>query len=111
MRIPLHRRSQFNNLCGYGYSPESYRANAERLESYGFQCLRSRRGPDACYWEIWYLPGLWSAQGNLKEVLDAQKEQREKDLTKEAVSFLCHAVSFGTPNVTIQRAAMVLDPE
>lgn len=58
------------HLCAYSYTPERYKAEARKLESYGFACLRSRRGTDGKYWEIWYLSGLWSARGALGECLD-----------------------------------------
>lgn len=46
------------HLCGYDYSVEGYQHNAQVLESFGFECLRSRRGNDGKYWELWFLPGL-----------------------------------------------------
>lgn len=33
----------------------------------GFEPLRSQRGDDGLIWEIWYLPGVWSAKGELKD--------------------------------------------
>jgi hypothetical protein len=57
------------HLCGYGRTLERYKIQAARLESYGFACLRSRRGPDGKFWEIWYLPGVRFAHGGLEEAL------------------------------------------
>ncbi len=102
------------SLCGYNYSEENYRANAARLESFGFHCLRSRRGSNAQFWEIWYLPGLWSAKGELKDFVDSERERGKKDeprLTQAVIDFLCRNVSFGTLDVSVQRAAMVIDLE
>jgi len=44
-----------------------YRKSANLMESVGFECLRSRRGKDGKYWEMWYLPGAWAATGDLKD--------------------------------------------
>lgn len=98
------------HICAYSYSPENYKFQASRLKSYGFQCMRSRRGPDAMYWEIWFLPGLWSAKGDLKEKIYSlvQKNQTKKAL-KIALDFLAHNVSFGTLDVSLQRMCTVID--
>jgi hypothetical protein len=107
------------SLCGYGYSPERYATEAAKLERYGFQCLRSRRSEDGRYWEIWYLPGDWAARGELREAIEtapkhpftnteagAKKEWAAK--IEVVVQFLCRNVSFGTLDVSGQRAAMVV---
>ncbi|MFA5962052.1 MAG: hypothetical protein WC848_05200 [Parcubacteria group bacterium] len=93
--------------CGYNYSPENYEIEAEKLTSYGFICLRSRRGEDARFWELWYLPSLWSAEGRLKEYLNLRVDQ--KGSIKKAVSFLCRNASFGSLDLAWQRAAMELE--
>ncbi|MEK7611909.1 MAG: hypothetical protein AAB407_01035 [Patescibacteria group bacterium] len=96
------------HLCGYYYTREKYEQEAVKLESYGFQCLRSRRDVSGRYWEIWYLPSLFSsAQGELKETIKGLKE--EKAQTARAIQFLCRNISFGTLDVSIQRAAMTMD--
>ncbi len=61
------------HLCGYNYSPENYKSQANRLESYGFTIMRSKREADGKFWEIWFLAGLWCAEGELKERM---KEKR-----------------------------------
>ncbi|OHA92163.1 MAG: hypothetical protein A3J09_01580 [Candidatus Zambryskibacteria bacterium RIFCSPLOWO2_02_FULL_51_21] len=107
-----------NSLCGYDYTPESYHTNAGLLESYGFVCMRSQRGEDGKFWETWYLPGAWAAKGELKRMVE--KKQREGDKkqghaaekqneTKKVISFLCRNVSFGSLDVVVQRAAMMMD--
>lgn len=53
------------HVCGYDYSDDFYRENAKKLESYGFICCRSNRGSEGRFWEIWFLPGLWMAEGDL----------------------------------------------
>lgn len=97
------------SLCGYNYSPDNYRAVATKLEEYGFYCLRSRRGNDGKFWEVWYLPGFWSAQSEFKTVLEGVRTRPAKDQIATATSFLCCNVSFGTLSVVVQRAAMVLE--
>lgn len=94
------------HLCGHYRSPENYAIQSERLESYGFDCLRSRRKPDGHFSEVWILYSIWRAEGELKEVLgDTTKLTSEKSLNK-AVEFLCRNVQFGTLDVSFQRAAM-----
>lgn len=106
-----------SHLCGYHYTPEKYREQAALLESYGFVCMRSRRGADGCFWESWYLPGAWAAKGALEERLAevrapgsvierAESVRRETDAV---VSFLCRNASFGSLDVVVQRAAMSID--
>lgn len=97
------------HLCGYGFTRERYKAQARRLESYGFECLRSRRGTNGRYWELWYLPGLWCAEGELKKAVGTHAANEWNAATKRATNFLTDRESFGTLDVCIQRAAMVVD--
>lgn len=103
------------HLCGYNYETEAdYIRNAERLVSYGFVCCRSPRGRDGRRWEVWLLPGLWMAKGGLKDALDKEKKRKGQfDVSEEAihyaVGYLCHTVEFGTLDVSVQRAAMVME--
>jgi|GEM_PF-904485 len=112
-RDPYCPHIVIQSLCGYHYTPENYEKEAGKLQSYGFECLRSRRGADGRFWEVWYLPGFWAARGEFKEVIDAVKSPPSKDGPRldAAVSFLCRHVSFGTLDASVQRAAMVLEPE
>jgi hypothetical protein len=95
------------HLCGYHYSPEGYAIQAEKLESYGFFCLRSRRMGNSTFLELWYLPSLWHAEGSLKEYLKLKTD--DKKSVEKAVWFLCENVSFGTLDLSSQRAAMSLE--
>lgn len=99
------------SLCGYNYTPEKYKEEAERLESYGFSCMRSERGDDGRYWEHWSLCGLFSARGDLKDVLVRFERRNDKVKLEAAIEFLRHNVSFGTLDVCVQRLAMVMDDD
>jgi hypothetical protein len=94
-----------SHLCGHYYTKEGYKREADKLESYGFSCMRSRRGENGRFWENWYLPGVWCAKGDLAEKLKPIKDSNEK--TQEAIRFLMRNVSFGSMDMTQQRAAMV----
>jgi len=98
------------SLCGYNYTPELYKATAQRLQTYGFECLRSRRGPDGRYWEVWYLAGDWAARGDLKKFLTEKKFKSEQwqEMTRAVCEWLAHRVSFGSLNVDVQRMAMAV---
>jgi len=103
---PFSPSIMIQSLCGYGYTSEGYRYQAERLESWGFFCLRSRRDDDGKFWEIWFLPGLWFAKGELREICPDTNATGALD---KAVSFLCRNASFGSLDVVVQRAAMTID--
>ncbi len=94
------------SLCGYYYSEENYRKNAELLNSYGFECMRSQRGGNGKFWEVWYLPGVWSSKGELDEVLSPHRRKTDVEQTKIAIDFLCKSVTFGTLDTSTQRACM-----
>lgn len=53
------------HICGYN-GREVYQERAKLMEECGFECLRSRRGKNGRYWEIWYLPGKWAAKGPIQ---------------------------------------------
>lgn len=95
------------HLCGYYFTPEKYKEQAEKLESWGFSCLRSRRGDDGKFWEIWYLPGLWTAKGKLRDVLVDSKGEKEN--LEAAIKFLSRHSSFGSLDVVVQRMAMTME--
>ncbi len=95
------------HLRGYNYTSEGYRHTASQLEGYGFSCMRSKRGDDGRYWEIWFLPSLFLAEGALQETIAMETENDAK--FNKAINFLCANVSFGSLDVSVQRAAMVFD--
>lgn len=104
-----HHQPSFiiQHLCGYNYTPENYRRMADKLESWGFDCLRSRRGKEGRYWELWFLPSLWFAKGELKKFIGGKANSKEA--VDRVVSWLCSNASFGTLDVVIQQAAMLPD--
>lgn len=95
------------HLCGYGYSPSNYEWQARKLESFGFECLRSRRDKDGKFSEVWLLASLVFAKGGLEEYLDACPEDELK--INRAKSFLAHNVSFGTLDICVQKLAASID--
>lgn len=52
-------------MCGYGYTKDRYKVEVGKLESWGFECCRSRRGDNGKFWELWFLPYLRAAEGDL----------------------------------------------
>ena len=110
------------HLCAYSFSPEGYQAQAERLEAWGFECLRSRRNDAGKYWEHWVLHGLWAAKGDLRDALEdvgrdltlqddpvTDRLERRRVKLEAAIAFLCKRASFGTLDVFWQRAAAILE--
>lgn len=52
-----------------GYAEKGvYKERAKKLAEAGFECLRSRRGKDGKYWEIWYLPSPCCGRGPIKDM-------------------------------------------
>lgn len=96
-------------LCGYYYTPEKYKYYAEKLVSYGFDCLRSRRGEDGKFWELWYMP-LFLARGELGTKLslvnESETEERKNAKLKMTVEFIREEIQFGSLDVTVQKLAM-----
>lgn len=86
----------------------SYREEARKLFAFGFECLRSRRGADGKFWEVWYLPGKWRAQGPLADAIKTAGDDWLK-ITDAVVGWMCRNVNFGTLNVAIQQAALVYE--
>lgn len=109
----IHSPSFFvSHLCGYFWSKDGYTRNVTRLQSYGFECLRSRRDSNGRYWEVWMLPGIWAAEGDLKKMVDSVKDFRSlpwDQQSRTVVLWLCKQVTFGTLDVAVQRAAAHLD--
>jgi len=107
------------SLCGYNYSRENYAIESEKLTSYGFTQMRSKRAEDGSYWEIWYLPGVWFAKGDLKEVIDKitsrakswedpHGKRKKRECFEAVLEFIRRNVSFGTLDVSIQRMCAVM---
>ncbi len=94
------------SLCGYNYSPENYQAQAENLKSWGFEQLRSQRGDDFRFSEIWYLRALFSAKGALSGIIKYVEKDDVK--LKVALEFLKKNASFGSLDVSTQRLAAIV---
>lgn len=100
------------SLCGYNYTKDKYVAEATKLTRWGFQCLRSRRGADGHYWEIWYLPGAWAAKEELKEASESNHpdwKTRQQEEHGKLLEFLRRNVQFGTLDASVQRLCMTVD--
>lgn len=93
------------------------RRDMELLESYGFDCMRSRRSRCGGYWEQWVLHGTWSATGELKKVLtdwNALAETKQLGVEvrwRQEAELACRfivdqRIRFGTLDISIQRWAL-----
>lgn len=96
------------SLCGYNYTPKYYKIQAEKLASWGFECMRSRRGKDGSFWETWYLPGIWAAKGQLETALKNKAFKDNQESFHFALEFIRYNASFGTLDVCVQRMGMVM---
>ena len=108
-----HRHSSpsiiIQHLCGFHYTPQNYKDQANFLTESGFVCMRSQRDmKSGQFWELWFLPGLWMAQGRLREALFDSGKRNEKLRAKVAVEFLKRNSQFGTLDIAVQRLAMVM---
>lgn len=97
---------------------DAYESNVLRLESWGFECLRSRRGENGKFWEIWYLPSLLFAEGELAKAIAEVKSTKannwgdveyHNNRLEAAIRFLCKNANFGSLDAFIQRAALTYD--
>lgn len=96
-----------HSVCGYGYTAENYKWQTAKLDSWGFICLRSRRDTGNRFWEVYYLPGIWAAKGDLKKAVAGIEDRKEQ--VQASVNFLCQHASFGSLDICTQRAAMEVD--
>jgi len=97
-----------NHLATPNYTKKKYIENGQKLTSYGFECLRSRRGKDGKFWETWFLPGLWAAKGDLGQIISIAKDT-EKQRLDAAIGLLRKEISFATLDVSEQRLAISID--
>lgn len=98
-----------SHLCAYSYTPEKYKEYAERLNSYGFECMRSQRGRDGKFWEVWYLPFLLCAKGELEIALNNCIGKTEKEKLGVAIDLLKQRINFGSLSVSVQKCAVVME--
>jgi hypothetical protein len=90
-----------HNLGRDDTSMETYRKNADLLESYNFECLRGRRRPSGRFTEKWCLEDISIATGDLGKAV-AQK-QTPKEILVEAINFLYAHVRCGKIEVCARR--------
>lgn len=65
-----HRSFYVQHIAGYS---GNFNERAQRMFINGFVPLRSKRSnKDGKCWEIWYLPGAWSAKGELRGKTEEQ---------------------------------------
>lgn len=89
------------DLCPYDHDRDQYPEQAAKLESYGFECLRSRRDSEGLFREVWILPGAYAARGDLQAAI-AGKTLGENQ--SEAIrSYIMTHVRFGTIENTAHR--------
>lgn len=81
--------------------------NIPKLQDWGFECMRSRRGADGKFWETWYLPGDWAAKGALREYIETLEHNMHwEQKTKLICHWLAERIRFGTLDVSVQRMAL-----
>lgn len=96
-------------ISGVGAGGDDYEWAAKKLEAVGFECLRSRRGKDGKFWEVWYLCGISCAKGELQEAVELVDRRDTAKRMKAAVDWLCRNTHFGSCDIAVQKAALVLD--
>ena len=105
------------HLCGYNYTRERYEETRKILESWGFECLRSRRGEDGQYWEIWMLFGNFSAKGPLLDYIETLPDKYSKKSHQNRADKITEWIrnhlpwGFGTMDIVIQRMAMAIEDD
>lgn len=78
------------NICGDNYSAENYKFYSDLLESYGFECMRSKPDNESKYLEHWYV-NLWDSRGELREIIVPEDSKME---LKRALQFLEQKIKF-----------------
>ena len=86
-----------HGIAGYCAEKEVVAERQAALLSWGFEIMRSPRGEDGRYWEVFYLPGVWKLQGDMKG--------RNLTQTLKAVASL----GVGSIDLVTQRAALSVD--
>ena len=86
-------------------------STAQTIQDWGFVCLRSRRNLDGRFWEVWYLPDLWAAKGQLATQRDEWKAEKlsSGQISEMAADWIAHRVRCGTINVVSQRWGLSCD--
>lgn len=91
-----HRSFYIQSIGGYGGRRGE---KAQKLVFNGFVPLRSKRSMrDGKCWEVWYLPGAWAAEGELR----GKKE-------KEILDWVLREIKPGTTELSGETYALCLD--
>lgn len=93
-------------LTGVGAGAKDLDEARGQVQCAGFEYMRSRRGEDNKFWEVWYLPGLYQADNKFKEALD---EVPQSAKLETAITWIINNLRFGSLEVTVQRAALCCD--
>lgn len=88
INVYTHRSFYVQHIAGY--DGDRFR-KAQKLVLCGFSVLRSKRGINGKCWEIWYLPGAWAAEGELRN--------KSED---KILDWLIHEIRLGTIDLSGQ---------
>jgi hypothetical protein len=81
--------------------------DVETVQSWGFEVMRSRRGEDGKFWEVWYLPGDWAAKNDLKKFIETIPRTTDwENKSMKIIHWIAERVIFGSYDVVIQRMAL-----
>ncbi len=78
----------------------------------GFECMRSKRGDDGKFWEVWILHGTWQAKGILKDFKDSlEKTLSVRQRVDAMAEFIAQrsGLRFGSMDVLVQTWALSFD--
>lgn len=87
-----------HGLFGYGCDQLEQTRRVALIRDVGFEQMRSPRGEDGKYWEVWYLAGAWAAQGRLK---NAKLET--------IINFVAREIMPGSLDLVRQHMALTVD--
>lgn len=59
-------------ISAYSSEKHVYEYRSGQLKAAGFERLRSEKGDNGKYWELWYLSSRWSAKGQIDKFDDDQ---------------------------------------
>ncbi len=122
--LPGHVKTNFGNenpnnhplpaiiirgLGGHSSTPSEYQIQAEKLKSYGFECLRSTSNGQEQPQEIWLLSCLSKARGDLGKMVGSIRTADKRRKQDAALNFMMKNVSFISLDMSIQRVSIEHD--